>query len=1642
MKKVISLILAILFIFVSLPFVPLTVMADATQNVLYFESKDDGPLMTRVSVVPGAEYMFAFSASNSISNFNLKGFDNDSHSVIDISAEEDDFFSVDGKYNRYVYIITIPETLKTEDGSDKGFMFIGFTFPANTSGYIFDMVLVDEDDNDILSNGKFTDGLNHWAWDWDAWFESWKTGLGLSEWSNDNVSLKVVKYDDMLFKKMIHITNDGSSEARLAKAVTLTKNHTYQVSFKYNLVEGSIGSSIRFNLAFLNSSGKLSGQLIGDAFEDWDGRYVAASINEDTCTVTYTFKLKDHEWNNFTYEEVDDYGVGFMFKSGAEPTDIYIGDFKIVDTENPTVNLFGDSDYVGSLSGWHSEWDVATGASFKQAGYKATLLNYDINKFTLQPQEMVEPAAPAKMVYYKNASSEVLGNRFTAEAGKNYYLSFGIASTTDTSAIEINAYGDGNRTKINVAPQLISSVKHETYTWLTYSITMPENLSSVASYNMVYIGPKIPANSDTYVFNMNIYNPYAKEKTNLFTNKSFETLRYLSIGEWTLIVPSYAYENGTGNKLSVDTTEWYNNAQTKILKSVDYNEALFAGLKKMLYFNFSAKKDLYTRISVTANQSYDLEFSLSRNVQESDFSIIVKKDESRDNISATKTLISKTNHEKYVTYKYRIVLPSSVPSMAFFGINFAANTKGYLFDVKLSKTDDATSKQLLSNGNFGSGLDKWACDWDAWFESWGVGTGKTSWSNSSAELVVMNYDNEAFSELLVKTMLHYYGKVSGDDKAYLAQKVTLTKGHTYSIEFLYGAVSGGFDDTCYLTLNKYNASSRPDVPLFGDPKLEDEYQFIKTVDKEKHTVKYTFTLEGDRVSSLAETATYALVLASYDKNNYTDIYISDFVMYDTEDLNKANLLSMDNYTTSVGGWASYWDNASSGAASFTQQGYTVRFETFDASKFAYEKQMLYFKETKKNGFEVFLQKIGTLEADVEYTVSMDYYFKSGNLNETMYFGIFGGPGEGDAVYKKQYRASMENNLSVMFDTEVDTGKNLTYTFTLTQDEASANADFYAGFYLLPDPDMVTELYLYNLSIYKTEDANKKNICLDNEYATTIRNWYSHYGKSVGNSTEFTRPDVEYVAKYVPLIEEYFEFPELDVHNGDANADGLFNINDLIALKKRILAAEAYFVMSDINNDSSVDGEDLIITKKILLGLEEKNWEESTIKLETFNKSGGSDAEAEILKNTILNATDSVSATRTYYVSNDGDDNNDGRSPETPIKTISKVNKLSLRSGDAVLFRRGDTFRTDTKITVNNGVIYSAYGTGAKPKIYGSIKNYADKNIWSSTDGNIWVTSISSSFAENVVFNDGESVGTRKRNLENLRENGDFYFDSNAGKLYLFLNQFNPGAAFDSIEISSADYIFYGVGSDRSEYYYIKNITISNLDLRYAGIHAMYLAFVQNININNCSIGWMGGKYLSETNNTRYGNGIELWRIAKNCSITNNYIYQVFDAAITFQGTETNQYTDLTITNNLIEYCSMNFEFWAKDSSGSIDPTAKLQNIYFNNNILRFGGYGYGGAQREAKLDQAYILTWNANYSNNQISNFQIKNNIFDIANSNYFYAKNTIDALTISDNTYYQMDGSAFQIANGYGDYATDEADFATAIGKLDSNPTLVQWIS
>jgi len=135
---------------------------------------------------------------------------------------------------------------------------------------------------------------------------------------------------------------------------------------------------------------------------------------------------------------------------------------------------------------------------------------------------------------------------------------------------------------------------------------------------------------------------------------------------------------------------------------------------------------------------------------------------------------------------------------------------------------------------------------------------------------------------------------------------------------------------------------------------------------------------------------------------------------------------------------------------------------------------------------------------------------------------------------------------------------------------------------------------------------------------------------------------------------------------------------------------------------------------------------------------------------------------TYYVSNDGDDANDGKTPERAWKTLKRVTNSRLEPGDGVRFRRGDVFRGG--VEAQAGVCYCAYGEGPKPLFCGWDENLARPDLWQETDAvhHIWKYVKPILDPGTLVFNDGEE---HSRKLIPTYRYGQFLCREDEGRVF-------------------------------------------------------------------------------------------------------------------------------------------------------------------------------------------------------------------------------------------------------------------------------------
>ena len=394
------------------------------------------------------------------------------------------------------------------------------------------------------------------------------------------------------------------------------------------------------------------------------------------------------------------------------------------------------------------------------------------------------------------------------------------------------------------------------------------------------------------------------------------------------------------------------------------------------------------------------------------------------------------------------------------------------------------------------------------------------------------------------------------------------------------------------------------------------------------------------------------------------------------------------------------------------------------------------------------------------------------------------------------------------------------------------------------------------------------------------------------------------------------------------------------------------------------------------------------------------AKADVRREEILNTPNMEipAGSTVYYLSVNGNDNNDGRSPAAAWKTIARLSaEGELPLGSYVCFERGGVWRG--KFEASPGVTYTAYGEGPKPEFRGCACDGATDGWWTEVAPNIW--QYSEKFYGDVgmlVMNHGEENGIKmlmdyteeqakevvsgriwngyislEKNLEFVHDFGDRWTKNsnleNGGYVYLYCDKGNPAKVWKSIEFI-----------DLLPIIRIRNradVTIDNLCLKYSNF-AVSSGTVDNLHIQNCEMGWIGGcvqNYTATGRAYRYGNGVEIYGGCTNFICDNNWVYQCYDAGLThqYQRGSTNEIImdGMYYTNNLIEKCVYNIEYFLGIPADGCDATRYMTNFYIRDNILmEAGGFGM---QRPDPSSPAHIKGWD--HFNRLNGDFIIENNL-------------------------------------------------------------------
>jgi len=263
---------------------------------------------------------------------------------------------------------------------------------------------------------------------------------------------------------------------------------------------------------------------------------------------------------------------------------------------------------------------------------------------------------------------------------------------------------------------------------------------------------------------------------------------------------------------------------------------------------------------------------------------------------------------------------------------------------------------------------------------------------------------------------------------------------------------------------------------------------------------------------------------------------------------------------------------------------------------------------------------------------------------------------------------------------------------------------------------------------------------------------------------------------------------------------------------------------------------------------------------------------------------------------------------------------------------------------------------------------------------------------NIIL-DHNAAAFKRWELDELKEQDDYYYNRVDGRVWYYSRE-NPAAKYDSIEAAIMQHIVDLSG--------VHDAIFDGLDIRYGAAHGFGGSGNARCVIRNCDISWIGGgdqhRGGSAGPRTRYGNGIEFWASAQDHLVENCRLWEIYDAALTNQGSGTNVERNIVYRNNLIWNCEYSFEYWNRDE------TSVTENIEFVNNICLNAGWGWGYVQRPDPNGRCLMF-----YDNTaQTKNVVIKGNIFANAKDSLvrFDREWSPEGPKLDDNVYWQDNAS------------------------------------
>ena len=391
--------------------------------------------------------------------------------------------------------------------------------------------------------------------------------------------------------------------------------------------------------------------------------------------------------------------------------------------------------------------------------------------------------------------------------------------------------------------------------------------------------------------------------------------------------------------------------------------------------------------------------------------------------------------------------------------------------------------------------------------------------------------------------------------------------------------------------------------------------------------------------------------------------------------------------------------------------------------------------------------------------------------------------------------------------------------------------------------------------------------------------------------------------------------------------------------------------------------------------------------------------ADFRRDTFYSRTSNIeSAGTVYYISNSGDNNNDGLSPETAWATLDRafetywpLTRDLLKPGDTVLLERGGTWYispdereglTSDAYNIVEGVTLGAYGEGTRPVVRGDIPEANDPAVWTlyhdENGVKIWASANKLQDSNVIVFNGGESYAeeimphwsTSLNNYCNAKgepfdiaaalennlsfccmldldsaESMDLQNSTARGTLYLRCDEGNPAEVFDEVVVPQAQT---GLALHT-------NAALVDLDIRYFTCIAAELSGYDGYTgqqVLNCEVSWCGGlisEYQFSDERPEgvlrpYCAGGALQVSGSGNTVRDCYIHHcgpmTLIISIHVDGPGKRTFENMTHSGNLIEYCGTALHIADLTKMDHTDAEGFISNLTFTDNIVMHSGAGW------------------------------------------------------------------------------------------------------